>query len=479
MMAILPLKPPGLPSTQVERATEWRSRSRAGSSPPRPAATAAKRPTRDPLTGLATQDALLRRIEDEIAGRVLCSSGNGARAFALLLLDLDRFTEVNDVLGPWVGNAFLVEFGRRLATSVPADVVAARLTGDQFAVLLPHAHTSAVALAQATQITGAIAGPVYLDEMPLEVATSIGIAMHPRHGVDADGLLQRASIAVGQALSRDAAVMYAPDSAQYDPDQFHLVSDLRLALEQSPDHGASGVDVHYQPQVAVASGELVGVEALLRWKRHGHGVVDPERVIRAVEHTTVMRLLTHHLLEKVIAQLADWSRAGMPLRASVNVSARDLYAANFADHIADLLHAWQVDPAQLQLEVTESAFLDDTRRIRDTLQQLASAGVALSLDDFGTGYASLLRLRRLPLAEIKVDQSFVARMATDDSDAAIVQSIIDLGTACGLRVVAEGVENEHTYRQLAAQGCHVAQGWYYGHPMPAREISSSIARRAR
>lgn len=464
-------------SAQVERATDrWRDLSGAvGSAPPLPTGTTTNQRASDPVTGLATRPTLLRRVADEIVSRVR-SSSNGARAFAVVLINLDRSTEVNDVLGPQVGTPFLAEFGRRLATGVPVDAVAARLSGDQFAVLLPHAHTPSVARTQATAIAAATAGPVYVGEMILEVATSSGIAMYPRHGVDAEGLLQRANIAAGRALSGGTTAMYAPDSAQYDPDQLRLVSDLRRALDRSIDHDDGGIDVHYQPQIAVATGELVGVEALLRWNRAGHGVVDTRRVIRAVEHTTVMRLLTDHVLGKVTAQLADWSRAGLRLRASVNVSARDLHAASFADHVIDQLAAWHVDPTQLQLEVTESALLDDTRQIRDTVRQLGSAGVALSLDDFGTGYASLLRLRRLPLAEIKIDRSFVSGMATDGSDIAIVRSIIDLGRACGLRVVAEGVEDELTHHHLAVHGCHVAQGWYHGYPMSAGETTSWIAR---
>jgi EAL domain-containing protein (putative c-di-GMP-specific phosphodiesterase class I) len=203
--------------------------------------------------------------------------------------------------------------------------------------------------------------------------------------------------------------------------------------------------------------------------------VDPEELIRVAEHSAVMRLLTFHVLGEVTRQLAEWDAAGHTVRAAVNVSVRDLHAPDFADRLAELLVRHGVRPAQLQLEITEGALMADSRRVLATLRRLEDLGVALSLDDFGTGYSSMLHLRRMPLAEVKIDRSFVLGMVRDADDASIVRSIIELATALGLRVVAEGVEDERTWRRLAALGCHIAQGWFLARPMPASELPSWLA----
>jgi EAL domain-containing protein (putative c-di-GMP-specific phosphodiesterase class I) len=232
----------------------------------------------------------------------------------------------------------------------------------------------------------------------------------------------------------------------------------------------------YQPQIAIATGEVVGVEALLRWRHPDRGMVGPEELIRVAEPTPVMRLLTDRVLHDVIAQLAVWQASGRPLRASVNVSVRDLHSGDIADRIGELLSAYAVSPDLLQLEITESALMADPHRVLSTITRLDRMGIAISLDDFGTGFSSLQHLRRLPLAEVKIDRSFVLGMAADRGDAAIVRSVIDLTEALGLRAVAEGVEDERTWRLLAAAGCHAAQGWFHARPMPAADLADWLAR---
>ncbi|MEH1014575.1 EAL domain-containing protein [Micromonospora sp. CPCC 206060] len=236
------------------------------------------------------------------------------------------------------------------------------------------------------------------------------------------------------------------------------------------------ITMYYQPQVAVATGEVVGVEALLRWRHPVRGMVDPGELIRVAEQSAVMRLLTRRVVDDVLAQLARWDMAGITLRAALNVSVRDLHTGEIADRIAELLDRYGVPPGRLQLEITEGALMADPRRVLATISRLHQIGVAIALDDFGTGYSSMQHLRRLPLSEVKVDRSFVLGMADDPDDAAIVRSMIELAGALGLRVVAEGVEDERTWRLLHAAGCEVAQGWFYARPMPAGELTAWLAR---
>lgn len=224
--------------------------------------------------------------------------------------------------------------------------------------------------------------------------------------------------------------------------------------------------MYYQPQIAIATGEVVGVEALLRWRHPRRGMVDPGELIQVAEQSAVMRLLTRRVVDDVVAQVAAWSAAGITLRAALNVSVRDLHTGEIADQIADRLARYGVRPEQLQVEITEGALMADPRRVLASITQLHRIGVGIALDDFGTGYSSLQHLRRLPLSEVKVDRSFVLGMADDPDDAAIVRSMIELAGALGLRVVAEGVEDERTWRLLHAAGCDVAQGWFHARPMP-------------
>ncbi|MGW5671406.1 putative bifunctional diguanylate cyclase/phosphodiesterase, partial [Micromonospora sp. NPDC003776] len=236
------------------------------------------------------------------------------------------------------------------------------------------------------------------------------------------------------------------------------------------------ITMYYQPQIAIATGEVVGVEALLRWRHPRRGMVDPGELIQVAEQSAVMRLLTRRVVDDVVEQVAKWSAAGINLRAALNVSVRDLHTGEIADQIADRLTRYGVRPDRLQVEITEGALMADPRRVLASISQLHRIGVGIALDDFGTGYSSLQHLRRLPLSEVKVDRSFVLGMADDPDDAAIVRSMIELAGALGLRVVAEGVEDERTWRLLHAAGCDVAQGWFHARPMPAEELATWLSR---
>jgi diguanylate cyclase (GGDEF)-like protein len=426
---------------------------------------------RDPLTGLANRAALTAAIADQIE-----AARGGDGRFGLLLLDLDRFKNVNDALGHEVGDRLLTEVGRRVSAAVgPADLVA-RLGGDEFAVLAPGLSGIAQARALAGEVAGALAEPVRLDGLPLDVSGSIGVAVFPEHGSDVATLLRRADVAMYDAKHRAAPVaVYTPESDHHSPQRLALLADLRTALQSPGTGGSDGVVMHYQPQIDIDTGDVVGVEALLRWRHPTRGPISPEELIKVAEHTAVMRLLTLRIVDDVVEQVAKWAAAGVTLRASVNVSIRDLHTGEVAERLAEQLRRYGIPAQQLQLEITEGALMADPQRVLATLAALKRLGVAISLDDFGTGYSSMQHLRRLPLAEVKVDRSFVLGMARDTDDASIVASIVELAGALGLRVVAEGVEDEPTWRRLHATGCQIAQGWFYARPMPGDEVVSWLA----
>ncbi len=419
----------------------------------------------DALTGLPNRRALHASVLSQARGRRL----------ALLLLDLDRFRTVNDALGHGVGDRLLVEVGRRLAEVVPAHDLVVRLGGDEFAVLATRVDGPPAARRIADHLAEALNRPFAMDGTPVDVSASIGIALQREPGGDGATLLREAESAMYDAKQRgDQVAIYGPDAPHHTPDRLTLLADLRQAL--SDDDGDDGITLFYQPQIAIATGEVVGVEALLRWRHPERGLVGPEELIRVAEPTPVMRLLTGRVLHDVVAQLAEWRDAGRPLRAAVNVSVRDLHAGDIADRVDDLLHEYDVPADLLQLEITESALMADPHRVLSTITRLDRMGIGISLDDFGTGYSSLQHLRRLPLAEVKIDRSFVLGMATDRGDAAIVRSVIDLAEALGLRAVAEGVEDERTWRLLTDAGCHAAQGWFHARPMPARDLTDWLSR---
>ena len=433
----------------------------------------------DQLTGLLSRRALAEEVADltsrfDRRGR---EESPADTRYALLLIDLDRFKTVNDALGHAVGDRLLAEVARRLERLVrPGDAVA-RLGGDEFAVIAKRVGTLEHARAIAGRIEADLRQPVYLDGLPLDVSASIGIAVCPLHGSDFVTLLRHADVAMYSAKHREATVaVYSPQADQNSVARLNLLADLRRALED-PDR-AHEITLEYQPQVVIATGEVVGVEALLRWQHPDQGSVRADETVHIAEHSAVMQSLTHRVIDEAVAQLAAWRAAGIVLRVSINVSVRDLHTTTIVDHLRDCLRREQVPGQQVELEVTETGVMTDTRAVVGTLQQLAQLGVGISLDDFGTGYSPLLHLRRLPLSEVKIDHSFVKTMATNSDDEAVVRSIIGLTHALGLRVVAEGVEDSTVAGLLVEADCDVAQGWHYGRPMRPNDVSAWLARRA-
>jgi diguanylate cyclase (GGDEF)-like protein len=552
----------------------------------------------DPLTGLPNRKAL----PTEVAEQVHLHAERAARGepdahLALLLLDLDRFKHVNDALGHAVGDRLLVEVSARLADVVGERDLLARLGGDEFAIVVPRLTGVDEARELADRVVAALAEPVPLDGLPLDVGGSIGIAIFPEHGEDFATLMRHADVAMYDAKHRnDTVAVYAAESDHNSAERLSLLADLRRVLESAPAGavdeppagvrggdgaalapasgltaparadgvpgggragvafgagrrwlrrrrervavgsddelinrivtgadpirrratrtpdgdgpatpagpdrptgvdrpaaeprvgvraGAAGGDageitMYYQPQIAIATGEVVGVEALLRWRHPRRGMVDPGELIQVAEQSAVMRLLTRRVVDDVVEQVAKWSAAGVKLRAALNVSVRDLHTGEIADQIADRLARYGVRPDRLQVEITEGALMADPRRVLASISQLHRIGVGIALDDFGTGYSSLLYLRRFPFNKLKIDRSFIRNIESAAEAAPIVHAIVSLGRGLGMKVTAEGVETAEQHLFLRAAGVHFMQGYRFSQPETAAAVEERLAEQA-
>ncbi|MFG2014395.1 putative bifunctional diguanylate cyclase/phosphodiesterase [Actinomadura geliboluensis] len=392
----------------------------------------------------------------------------------LFLLDLDRFKEVNDTLGHPTGDRLLQLVAHRLTHSVrPGDLVA-RLGGDEFAVLLPTVRDEAAAREVAARLRAALSEPVRLDGMSFDLEASVGIALFPDHAPDFELLLQRADVAMYNAKeARTGVETYSPGKDRNSPARLSMLGDLRRAIDRSE------LELFYQPKVSLRDGQLVGMEALLRWRHPDQGVLEPEAFLSVAEQTYLMRSITHHVVTAALAQTAAWWREDLAVQVAVNVSGRDLLDTGLAETIEEGLLARGLPAAALQLEITERILMNEPAYASETVGALAALGIPLSLDDFGTGYSSLVRLKRLPVEEIKIDASFVHRLADSTDDAVIVRSIVDLVRTLGLRSVAEGVEDPATAETLREMGCDAAQGWHFGRPMDAAAATAWLRRHSR
>lgn len=428
----------------------------------------------DALTELPNRTALAREIERETGHVAAPGHGDsGADAVALLVVDLDQFQLINEALGYEVADQVLRAVGERLADRAGPGTAVCRLQGDEFGLLLSRLSGEEEVLARAGTILAQFDDPITVEGEPLFVDASIGIAMYPRDGVDFYALVQHADVAMHQAKELPGGVaVFHPGAESLGPQRWELLGELRRTLDQP---GSVGIMPYYQPQVDLATDEIVGVEALLRWCHPTRGMVGPEEIVRAAEHSPVMQQITRRMIEQVLDQLSRWHADGFAVRASVNVSVRDLYASDLVSWLDKQLRGYGVAPADLQLEITESALMTQPGAVGTNLRSLQELGVGAALDDFGTGFSSLQHLRRLPLTEVKIDRSFIQSMVDDPEAEAIVRAIIDLASDLGLRVIAEGVEDEPTRQRLLADGCHVAQGWYYAKALPIEEFDRWLA----
>jgi diguanylate cyclase (GGDEF)-like protein len=418
----------------------------------------------DLLTDLPNRTLLHRRVQQAILAARLAEG-----SVALLVIDLDRFKEINDTFGHQYGDVLLREIGPRLADVLgPRDIIA-RLGGDEFAVLLPRA--SAVQAEQvARDILAALDAPFVISESSVDVGGSIGIALSPQHGADSDVLLRRADVAmyVAKRAGRGFAT-YSPDQDQHTPDRLTLVGDLRRAIE------ADELTLVYQPKVSLSTGQCVGVEALIRWQHPQRGMIPPEEFISLAEHTGLIKLVSRWVVNTALRQSRDWLSHDVNLPIAVNLSMRDLHDPELPETVANLLERWNVPASNLVVEITENGLMADPARALQIITGLRLMGIRIAIDDFGTGYSSLAYLKRLPVDELKIDRSFIRDLATDTDDLAIVRSTISLGHDLGLSIVAEGIEDAATADLLRQLGCDVAQGYFFGRPMSADALVDRLA----
>jgi diguanylate cyclase (GGDEF)-like protein len=413
----------------------------------------------DALTGLGNRTCFTKQVDQALVER------RGEAVVAVMLMDLDRFKEVNDTLGHHTGDVMLQQIAAQLSEALGTRGAVARLGGDEFAFVIPASTRAEVAVVARDLIAGGQA-TVLVEGLRLEVRASLGVALVPDHGTDRSTLLRRADIAMYHAKSNGTGIeYYQHERDPHSTRRLVLASELSLALE------TSALELHYQPQAEMLTGQVTGVEALLRWTHPVYGTIAPDEFIPLAEQCGLIRQLTLWAFEVGLTQLATWRREGLDLTLAVNLSARSVFDAELAAELDRLLTKTQVPPGALILEITESSIFGDRPPGRTVLDHLADLGVRLAIDDFGTGFSSLSRLERLPVHEVKIDRSFVTSMLTNDGHDAIVRSTIDLARNLRLRVVAEGVENERTWVRLAHLGCDAGQGYYLSPSLRASELA--------
>ena len=410
----------------------------------------------DALTDLPNRTLFHDRLEQAIA-----SARRNGGSMAILLMDLDRFKDVNDTFGHHHGDLLLQEVSHRLRGALRESDTVSRLGGDEFGVVLPVADECRATVV-ATKLLQALANPYVVEGQSFDIGASVGIALSPTHGDDANALLRRADVAM-YAAKRAAAgySVYTSEQDQHSPARLALIGDLRQAIEQER------FLLYYQPKLHVKTGSVDHVEALVRWKHPERGLIPPDQFIPLAEQTGLIKPLTLWVIEEALQQCKRWSRQGLDMTVAVNLSARSLHDPQLVDTIRDRLRAHGLKPSSLGVELTESAVMADPVRAMDTLSRLRRMGIQIAIDDFGTGYSSLGYLKRLPVDEIKIDKSFVMDMALNHDDAVIVRSVLDLGHNLGLKVVAEGVENQRILDVLVSMGCDLAQGYHVCHPLHA------------
>lgn len=420
--------------------------------------------THDALTGLANRYFLNTGLQ-----KLLQAWQPGQPSIGLLLIDLDKFKEINDALGHQLGDQMLIQIAHRFTGCVSSSMTLARIGGDEFAVLIPEADV-ALAVESARHLLRCFELPFNVQQMALEIRASIGIAFYPDDAENANVLLQNADTAMYVAKRLGSSIMlYQPEFTQRSALRMVISTGLRTAISEAQ------LMMYYQPKLDLASHQVVGLEALLRWRHPELGFIMPDDIIDVAENTGLIWPLTEWTLKTALREAKMLRNKGYAVPVAVNLSARLLQDSTLLDHIEHCLSECETDPQWLTLEITESAIMIDPDRALKTAHALQAAGVDLSIDDFGTGYSSLSYLRKLPAVELKIDKSFVTDMLREGNDVLIVRSTIDLAHNLGLRVVAEGAETEAMLNALRAMGCDTAQGFHIGHPVPIAEIEQWMA----
>jgi diguanylate cyclase (GGDEF)-like protein len=418
----------------------------------------------DALTGLPNR-VLLR---EEAQRRIMRLNGD---AMALILMDLNEFKEVNDTLGHFAGDQLLRQVGERLAGFTTESTLVTRLGGDEFAILRSQA--DAVTAEQlAMRVGESLRRPFLVSGMTLEIDASMGIALAPLHAADYDGLLQRADSAMYAAKRNHTGIaMHTREQEADNSQKLALASDLRRAIE------GGQLSLYYQPKATLRTGDISGVEALVRWKHPDRGMISPDQFIPLAERSGLINLLSMWVLKTALRQVADWKRMGLVMPVSVNLSARDLIDVRLPDEIEAALHEANVASELLEVEITESVLTADPARARAIVTRIGELGPTTTIDDFGAGYSSLAYLKNLPVHALKIDRSFVLGMTENEHDATIVHAVVDLAHNLGLRVVAEGAEDMAVWERLRLAGCDEVQGFVLAQPMPSAQATDWLSRR--
>jgi diguanylate cyclase (GGDEF)-like protein len=412
---------------------------------------------KDPLTQLSTRNQFNKRLQTMVTNA-------RQTPFSLILLGLDRFRDINHIFGPKNGDVLLAAVARRFAAAVEVASFKAALGGDEFAAIISAVNERAIT----TICEGILRGldpPFVIDKVPVDISGSIGVAMYPAHGVDADSILQRANIALeytkqfGRGFS-----FYDAATDPYTELKRAYVGGLRNAIEQGH------IALSYQPKVALGSGKIIGVEALVQWRHPELGVVPASQFVPAAERTGLIHALSRWILRAAVAQCKDWCDSGFEVPVAVNLSPRNFHDRHLPGYIDHLLTAHDLAPQLIEIEITESAILTDVSHVSQALETLSGKGIRIFIDDFGTGYSSLGHVKNLPIAGVKIDQTFVRHVMADENDAAIVRSIVDLGHRLGLQVIAEGAESQAICDKLADLGCDAVQGYFMSPPLSGADL---------
>ena len=419
----------------------------------------------DSLTDLPNRTLFQNRLEMAVH-----NSMRTRNPLSVLIMDLDGFKEINDTMGHLMGDAVLREIGHRLQIELRESDTVARLGGDEFAVMLPGVGQTGAELA-ARKLIAAVQEPLTIEGLNLDVHGSVGIAIAPEHGTEAEVLVQRADVAMYVAKEdRSGCVVYAPELDRHSPERLALMGDFRHAISRDE------LRVVYQPKINLKTREIFGVEALVRWQHPQLGFILPDRFIPMAEQTGAVRPLTLWMLERAVQQCLEWKRLGYDLIAAVNLSPRNLHDPELPERVRALLDLLGAPASMLELEITESVIMSDPLRSLQVLTRLSKMGLRLAVDDFGTGYSSFSYLRKLPVHEIKIDKSFIDDMV-EDGDEVIVQSTIELAHNLGLTCVAEGVQDEATLERLAKLGCDTAQGDFISPPLDGAGVANWLRQR--
>ncbi|HEY8771230.1 MAG TPA: EAL domain-containing protein [Thermoleophilaceae bacterium] len=412
----------------------------------------------DALTGLPNRTLLYHRGDELLRAP-------GDVSLAVLLVDLDRFKEVNDTLGHDCGDEILRQVASRVLLEVRSQDTLARLGGDEFALVLPEIGSAEAAREAAGRIRTALERPFSIRGFSVQLEASVGVALAPKHGDDVKHLLQRADVAMYEAKrARSGVELYSRERDPYTPERLTLLGDLKDAIEHDQ------LELHFQPQVSLETGELTGAEALLRWRHPERGLLMPVEFIHLAERTAQIRGLTLWVVNAALRECRRWREAGLDLNVAVNLAGPNVTDASLPSAIQDMLDRCDVSPRRLELEISESTVMSDSARAVEVLARFGTMGVRLSLDDFGTGHSSLGYLRRLPLDRVKIDRSFVMGMTREEDDVEIVRWTIELARSLGLEAVAEGVESAEIQAALCTLGCPSAQGFHISKPLPGDEF---------